>query len=982
MNDKKKSYAKGMGLKSTLVSYSKVYMTAFADGNNAKLEKVVENNKVVCLNDEKETEAFSAEIADKNVGYKIGNKKFGHPKGYDVVANNPLYTGPVQQDMLGLKETLEKRYFGDTATGKDNICIQIIHNILDIEKILAEYITNAVYAIDNIAGFDKDIIGDGKFSTINTFDQFENPDSYLAHYQKISPKKYKEYIARVKEDYDRFNEFLDNNRVGYFGKAFFVKNDKKHNPNKKKDDNKPFIFKYDDQCYHIISLLSGLRNWVVHSNENDSLISYKWLYNLDDKLDIEYIDTLNYLYDDIADDLTKSFSNNSAANVNYIAETLKIDSATFAEQYFRFSIMKDQKNLGFTLTKLREAMLDRKELSDIRDNHKVFDSIRSKLYTMMDFVIYRYYMEEAKKIEAENEKLADDKKKLSEKDIFVINLRGNFNEDHKEKLYFDEAERLWGKLGNTMLNIKKFRGQMTREYKKKAVPTIARILPEGKEISTFSKLMYALTMFLDGKEINDLLTTLINKFDNIQCFLKIMPLIQVNAKFTNDYAFFKSSEKVADELKLIKSFARMGEPVANAKREMIIDAIKILGTDKTENELKVIAESCFKDAGGKLLGKGKHGMRNFITNNVINNKRFHYLIRYGNPSNLHEIAKNEAVVKYVLGRIADIQKKQGKNGKNQIDRYYEICVGKDNNKSVPEKLDALTKIIVNMNYDQFEKKKRVIEDTGRDNAEREKFKKIISLYLTVIYHILKNIVNINSRYVIGFHCVERDAQLYSEKGYDINIKKLEERGFTSVTKLCLGIADDDPVTRKQVEQEMEERAKASIAGLETVNPRLYANYSKYSDEKKAEEFKRQVNREKAKTALNAHLRNTKWNVILREDNLRKSDFACKQFRNKAVHLEVARYAYKYIGDIAEVNSYFQLYHYIMQRIIIDSVGDKASGKVKEYFDMVINDKKYNDRLLKLLCLPFGYCIPRFKDLSIEYLFDMNEPAKSEKKDKK
>lgn len=950
MIEKKKSYVKGMGLKSALVSDSNVYMTTFADGNNAKLEKVVKDGSIVCLNDE--NEAFSAEFADKNKGYKIENKKFGHPKGYDVVANNPLYNGPVRNDMLGLKETLEKRYFGNTAKGKDNICIQVVHNILDIEKILAEYITNAVYAVNNIIGLDKDVIGFGKFSPVNTFDDFADS-------------------AKFVEQYKEFDSMLNNPRFGYFGKAFFYKG------RDKKTNKEVYFLKEDIECYHMLALLSGLRNWVVHNNENESNIDRKWLYNLDKNLDREYITTLNYMYNDIADELTSSFAKNSAANVNYIAETLKIDPDKFAEQYFRFSIMKEQKNLGFTLTKLREIMLDRSELSDIRDNHRVFDSIRSKLYTMMDFIIYRHYIEDAKKVEIANKSLPDDKKELSEKDFFVINLRGSFDEDQKEKLYMEEAERLWKVLGKSMLNIKKFRGDQVKSYKNKKTD-VRRILPEGKDVSTFSKLMYALTMFLDGKEINDLLTTLINKFDNIQCMLKVMPLIGVKAKLVSEYAFFNNSEKIADELMLIKSFARMGEPVANAKRVMMIDAIKILGTDLDDNELINIADAFFKDESGKLLGKGKHGMRNFVINNVINNKRFHYLIRYGDPANLHEIAKNEAVVKYVLGRIGDIQKKQGRDGKNQIDRYYEICVEKNSKKSVPEKINDLTKVIVGMNYDQFEEKRTVLEDTGRNNAEREKFKKIISLYLTVIYHILKNIVNINSRYVMGFHCVERDAQLYNERGEDINLKKLADRGFTSVTKYCLGIADDDPVSRKKVEQEIAECAKASINKLETENPKLYATYMNYTDEKKAEEFKKQINREKAKTARNSYLRNTKWNVIIREDMGNKNDNACKWFRNKAVHLEAARYAHKYINDIAEVNSYFQVYHYIMQRLIMESLGDKATGKTAEYFDEVKNNNRYNDRLLKLLCVPFGYCVPRFKNLSIEALFDRNEAAKYDK----
>ena len=598
------SYAKGMLLKQVLVSGSKTYMTTFEGGSGSKLEKIVENGEIVNLSDE---EAFSAEIAKRNVGCKIENKQFRHPKGYDVIADNPLYKGSVRQDMLGLKETLEKRYFNSSDGTDNNVLIQVIHNILDIEKILAEYITNAVYSFDNIAGFGEDIIGMGGFKPIYTYEQFKEPDKYNK----------------------KFDDILNNSRLGYFGKAFFETNDSKHNPNKDKRDKSPYIMKYDNECYDIIALLSGLRHWNIHSHAEDENISYKWLYNLDSKLNKEYINTLNYIYDDIADELTESFSKNSAANVNYIAKTLNIDPVEFAEQYFRFSIMKEQKNMGFNITKLREIMLDRKELSDIRDNHKVFDSIRSKLYTMMDFVIYRYYIEES----------AKSGEKLSEKDFFVINLRGSFDENQKESLYIEESERLWKKLGETMLEIKKFRGDIVKEYKNKNTPRIERILPEGKEISTFSKLMFVLSMFLDGKEINDLFTTLINKFDNIQCFLKIMPLIGINAKFTDDFAFFDNSEKVADELRLIKSFARMGGPVANTKRVMMIDAVKILGTDLSDDELIEMADSFFKDSDGELLKKGKHGMRNFIINNVIENKRFHYLIRYDDPAHLHEIAE-------------------------------------------------------------------------------------------------------------------------------------------------------------------------------------------------------------------------------------------------------------------------------------------------------------------------------------------------------
>lgn len=968
MSKHRTSYAKAMGLKSILVSDSVTEMLSFAKGSDARLEKMVEDDRITDLIDKNE-EAFSAEFVknrnDNRYGYSIKNSKFSHPEKRSVIAADPLLKGSVKPDMLELKSTLEKRIFGTESNG--NALIQIAYNIQDIEKILTEYITNAVYAVNNIAGMDKDIIGFGKFSPEHTYEEFSEPDNHKEHYNND------EYLINaVKNQYEEFDAFLDNPRFGYFGKAFFQK---------KQNRSTDFVIKYDIECYHILSLISGLRNWIVHNNEDKARVSRTWLYDLENNLDQEYIETLDYMYDDIANEIVNSSSTRNSANVNYISEILNISSDKLAEQYFRFSIMKDQKNLGFNITKLRETMLDRQEMSDIHENHNVFDTIRSKLYTMIDFVIYRYYMEEDKKTTTENNNLPDERKKLSKKDIFVINLRGCFNDEHKDKLYAAEAEQLWKVLGNIMKQIKKFRGDMTKSYQKKPVPKFPRILHEAKDISVFSKLIYALTMFLDGKEINDLLTTLINKFENIQCFLKIMPQIGVNANLVDEYTFFNNSEKIASELKLIKSLAKMGEPVANTKRAMMIDAIKIIGTELNDDELKTLADLFFFDENGKKKGRNQHGMRNFIINNVISNKRFHYLIRYGDPSHLHEIVKNEAVVKFVLTRIAKLQKKQGQQGKNQIDRYYECCIGKGDKKTVTEKIEALTDIITNMNYDQFEKNRDVIEHKGKNNAEKEKYKKILSLYLTVIYHILKNIVNINSRYVIGFHCVERDAQLYKEKGYSINIGKLDRSGYTSVTKLCLGIADDDPCTRKKAEKEMAQAAQDTLNRLSEKNTKLFKKYNSYSDTKKEKEFQKQIIREKAATALNNHLRDPSYNHMLREYLSQTDKTACKIFRNKAAHLEVARYAHQYINEITEVKSYFQLYHYIMQRIIMDNMYDEASGKTKakeninDYFDDVRKNKDYNNQLLKLLCVPFGYCIPRFKNLANEALFDMNEDTK-------
>ncbi len=87
-------------------------------------------------------------------------------------------------------------------------------------------------------------------------------------------------------------------------------------------------------------------------------------------------------------------------------------------------------------------------------------------------------------------------------------------------------------------------------------------------------MIYMLTYFLDGKEINDLLTTLISKFDNIKEFLKIMKssAVDVECELTAGYKLFNDSQRITNELFIVKNIASMRKPAASAKLTMFRDA--------------------------------------------------------------------------------------------------------------------------------------------------------------------------------------------------------------------------------------------------------------------------------------------------------------------------------------------------------------------------------------------------------------------------
>ena len=173
---------------------------------------------------------------------------------------------------------------------------------------------------------------------------------------------------------------------------------------------------------------------------------------------------------------------------------------------------------------------------------------------------------------------------------------------------------------------------------------------------------------------------------------------------------------------------------------MFRDALTILGIDDkiTDDRISEILKL-------KEKGKGIHGLRNFITNNVIESSRFVYLIKYANAQKIREVAENEKVVMFVLGGIPD----------TQIERYYKSCVEvPDMNSSLEAKRSELARMIKNISFDDFKNVKQ--QAKGRENVAKERAKAVIGLYLTVMYLLVKNLVNVNARYVIAIHCLERD----------------------------------------------------------------------------------------------------------------------------------------------------------------------------------------------------------------------------------
>lgn len=868
--EKKKSSVKAAGMKSILVSENKMYITSFGKGNSAVLEYEVDNN------DYNKTQLSSKD----NSNIELGNvnevnitfsSRRGFESGVEINTSNPTHrsgeSSPVRGDMLGLKSELEKRFFGKTFD--DNIHIQLIYNILDIEKILAVYVTNIVYALNNMLGEGDESNYDfmGYLSTFNTYKVFTNPNgSTLSDDKK----------ENIRKSLSKFNDLLKTKRLGYFGLE----------EPKTKDTRVSQAYK--KRVYHMLAIVGQIRQSVFHDKSSKL---HEDLYSFIDIIDSEYRETLDYLVDERFDSINKGFVQGNKVNISLLIDMMKgYEADDIIRLYYDFIVLKSQKNLGFSIKKLREKMLDE---YGFRFKDKQYDSVRSKMYKLMDFLLFcNYYRNDVVAGEA-----------------LVRKLRFSMTDDEKEGIYADEAEKLWGKFRNDFENIADhMNGDVIKELGKADMDFDEKILDSEKKNASdllyFSKMIYMLTYFLDGKEINDLLTTLISKFDNIKEFLKIMKssAVDVECELTAGYKLFNDSQRITNELFIVKNIASMRKPAASAKLTMFRDALTILGIDDkiTDDRISEILKL-------KEKGKGIHGLRNFITNNVIESSRFVYLIKYANAQKIREVAENEKVVMFVLGGIPD----------TQIERYYKSCVEfPDMNSSLEAKRSELARMIKNISFDDFKNVKQ--QAKGRENVAKERAKAVIGLYLTVMYLLVKNLVNVNARYVIAIHCLERDFGLYKEIIPELASKNLKNDYRILSQTLCELCDDRDE------------------------SPNLFLK------------------------------KNRRLRKCVEVDINNADSSMTRKYRNCIAHLTVVRELKEYIGDIRTVDSYFSIYHYVMQRCITKREDDtKQEDKIK-YEDDLLKNHGYTKDFVKALNSPFGYNIPRFKNLSIEQLFDRNE----------
>ena len=1030
----KKSNAKRIGVKSVL-SYGNrsLAITAFGKGNSADIVLHEPNggrNAVVPM----KTDDFTIRRIDDEIEFKGVLSR----DELESMLHNP--TEEVAQDKLKLKGTLEKEFFGKEYPNS-NIYIQLIHNILDVQKILGLYINDMLYSVNNlqIMEFEIDKIQfDMETGEIiepdNLYDRIELCDDILGKSLKEASPNEKENVREKKIKELKGILFRLRPYLGFFGDVFAI-------PKKELKDS---FTPEDEFNLNVLRILSALRHYTAHwkkvlvkkefpifdkDKSGDQLLSGtkgKW-------------DIVEDIFKDRIDRINKSFLENSTKNVYAIYKTLghrsngsqkhlsDAEKKELVEDYYNFSIVKQGKNLGVNIVTLRENII-KKHYSEIIK--PICDPHRPKIYTIADFLIYRH-------LKNNPEIIANTVKRL----------QSSIDEDYKKRVYESLAESLWVdmeeqlafffdescvetpfyirdcpevkkvplecidsvviKKGNkkdnyktnihanriVCINLKKglksdfvdgfkldksIPPELFNNVRLKNIPreifdesvetvevpfdlvenvTVKVLIPSawiedvkiGKDNGIpFVMLLSFLCNFLEGKEINELLTAYIHKFENIQSFIDTLIELGEPLKFTQPYSAFNTmgnqyAGEVARQLRILASIGKMKPDLSGIKEPLYFDATRILGAEdaQTTHEFyQKYFEPDRKDEEYEDKKAETNPFRNFVINNVIKSRRFLFLVRYSKPKIVRALMNNAKIVRYTLSRLP----------KEQIELYYkrslllENPIDNDEEKTRDEKLDALTDILTGMKFQKvLEKKDSIVNKNNAENVERLKAQ--IGLYLTVAYVAIKQLVKINARYYIAYQILERDTELMNSK-----VKALGDP--TAVSK------------------------HTKYGKITNALPGLIMYFL-------AEEEKRDykpVNGVFDKEACRAHLRKIdkdryitkKWRDIFNRNinqslNISNTHYLPVTVRNLTEHLTVMLLIQDYVGSFRKnghMQSYFELYHFLMQSMLFQV----NELDLKPYQER--NDRGMpSSYLIKTAYFPLGYNLARYKNLTVEALFD-------------
>ena len=906
-----KSNAKRMGVKSVFSNQGDLVITTFGKGNKADVAfSGKEGGRGYPM--PHEAEQFTITKIDEKIDLERGPLA--------AILDNPVDSP--RDDYLHLKANLEEKYYGKTFPN-DTIRIQIIYNLLGIQKIFGLYVTDIIHSINNLQSEE---------------DKWENDLVGLS-------------LRDEKKVDDRLEKMLP--YLALFGDIFQIPARKARKPNKSfRSDKEPPVDPAYVENRRILRTLGGIRQLTAHGKNSHLLFTDPNGWKSKQKKDITIDqDLIEDVFRKRVETVNKGFLEHSKRNLkilfDYLGAATSEEKKQITREYYKFSILKEGKNLGINVTKLREYMLEKFCPEVFDKKNKVVNTYRQKLYVITDFILLRALNEQSGLV--------------SEK---IEQLRSALNEDEKEDLYRRFAVEIWPSVKETLQRFfKEFHGKYDEvtESDNTLAGWVSDVQFGSKNVPWFVKLLSFMCSFLEGKEINELLTAFIHCFENIESFNNVLNnLGETNRRFNNDYFILNKPGNcglIAQHLRVLASIGKMKGDMAGAKRLLYRVAIQMIGAPKYLEDVsdEWLAENVLLDPKAADYRQKKSNVnpfRNFIAKNVINSRRFLYLVRYTDAKTVRQLMSNRKIVRYVLERLPE----------KQIDSYYSGIAEAKDDASPDLQRDALTDKLVRYSFQALldDRQNIVVYSHSRGNSPEadfaiavEKLKALTGLYLTVAYVAVKNLVKVNARYFIAFSAFERDNELLRKKDaaavkrHDIRYSytedngKQKERDCQSYSLTRYFLAADEAIHYDPAPGEPFDREACH---------KYFDEHPRHFTKRYREYFHKEIGE-----AL----------------EISPTGYLAVAARNNVEHLNVLASMSRYIGDFRAgtdkpMTSYFDLFHYLLQRMLIETEGLQFSQR---WTKPLLGEGVPNNDLIHTTFVSLAYCLPRYKNLTTEALFD-------------
>ncbi|MBE5739003.1 MAG: hypothetical protein E7354_04685 [Clostridiales bacterium] len=838
-------------------------------------------------------------------------------------------------------------------TTDNNIEVQIFSNLEDVKKVIAPYYNNVAYAINSLY---RDISNDDSYG----FDKIGSipVDADWYNFLKDAPDKKEKWTTYIIPSYKkviaRFGIQMEKNQQVNFCKCLeyvairnglFVKfKDEKVDPDKllnkkiqekldklisdKEVNDKLFelaktpvsefcaeanaipLYRYafigqkgkriekivldkleeneilsslvrkideNETTYNYLRLLSAIRQYVVH-NSRKVRIDKNVFINDTAKRDVE--------------EFAKQFQKN---NYKYfcILKELYSDS-DILEQFFDYTVFDEARNLKISIDKIKKGITANIDISADVEPDKLSE-YANKFRTVTMFALTKYLKENVGEIED-----------------FLANIKVCSSDEEKAGVYEQKAKEFITKFDSfkdIRSVVKKHLGTQKVNEKFDFYPSDINF---GRDSNVFFNMLYVMSKFLTVNEARIMFQKIKSKYDSVKSLLKIAELtgVTLSDNLFDRFRMIFDKERVDEyqkQLIVLQSIrTRNGVSQEGFAKELkrIFDMFKKddISYEEFEKELSLDEnQNEIKNKSFKLKP-----LKSYLRNDVYKSKQYQYISSFASAGICQKIMENKDIVAFVLnGMLYQEGKLSMPMHKYVAKVYHDFRREKIDENSANYLLDQnQISSLVNSLCDL--KLENIIEAIFKES--RVNYKALVRLYLNICYLFVKNIISLNSTYLIQF------------QDYENIYKQLHLEDLMDITY-------DFGVLNNFVENAPNKKCR-SYMQLQTLLEKDYIKDYIYTPEYQ----------------------------VLQD-----------RYRNLVVHSSLLFGLDKIdfdFGEVQNISSYFAIYQTLVQRLVEQDAREVWGEKFDEYFALN-NGKTYSTKLCIALNMPYAYNISRFNNNTIE-----------------